>query len=104
MFLSLRAILSRVCERPTHGDKMLKWLLAGRGRLANPGAFTTRGGSPLSTPSTTRKKIAHDVTDLIGNSPLVQLNRVTKGLGATILAKLDYFNPSCSVKDRIGVA
>ncbi len=49
-------------------------------------------------------KIANSVTDLIGNTPLVNLNRLTKDLPATIVAKLEYFNPSHSVKDRIGVA
>jgi len=49
-------------------------------------------------------RIAEDITQLIGNTPLVRVNRLTEGVGAQIVAKLEYFNPAHSVKDRIGVA
>lgn len=49
-------------------------------------------------------KIFFDITKTVGSTPLVKLNRITKGLNVTILAKLEYFNPLSSVKDRIGVA
>jgi len=49
-------------------------------------------------------RIYDDVTQLVGNTPLVRLNKLTEGLNATIVAKLEFYNPASSVKDRIGVA
>lgn len=49
-------------------------------------------------------KIANNITELVGNTPLVRLQRLTRGLEAEIDVKLEYFNPAHSVKDRIGVA
>jgi len=49
-------------------------------------------------------RIAASVTDLVGNTPLVRINRLSSGLKAEVVAKLEFYNPAHSVKDRIGVA
>ena len=52
----------------------------------------------------TTMKIAEDITQLIGNTPLVRLRRLTGEGGAKVVAKLEFFNPAHSVKDRIGLS
>jgi cysteine synthase A len=49
-------------------------------------------------------KVYSDITKIVGNTPLVKLNRVTDGAGANIYAKLEFYNPTSTVKDRIGIA
>jgi cysteine synthase len=49
-------------------------------------------------------RINSSITDAFGGTPLVRLNKVTDGAGATVLAKLEFYNPSASVKDRLGIA
>ena len=46
-------------------------------------------------------KYVNHVSELIGNTPLIKLNSVTEGIKATVLAKVEYFNPGGSIKDRI---
>jgi cysteine synthase A len=49
-------------------------------------------------------RIYDDATQLVGNTPLVRINKLTEGVGATVVGKLEFYNPANSVKDRIGVA
>ena len=48
-------------------------------------------------------KVSNNILETIGNTPLVRLNKVTKEVEATVLAKVEYFNPGSSVKDRMAV-
>jgi cysteine synthase len=63
---------------------------------------------PQTSPGRTRKDLSvpiyDDVTKLIGRTPLVRINRLSEGSGATVVAKLEFYNPANSVKDRIGVS
>jgi cysteine synthase A len=63
-----------------------------------------RGGCGMATAEQGRGRIYDDITQTIGNTPLIRLRRVTGGCVAEVVAKLENFNPLWSVKDRIGVA
>src|SRR5436190_13059170 len=58
----------------------------------------------MATAEWTRGRIYDDITQTIGNTPLIRLRRVSDGCPAELVAKLENFNPLWSVKDRIGVA
>src|SRR5512135_94128 len=58
----------------------------------------------MATAERTRGRIYDDITQTIGNTPLIRLRRVTQGCPAEVVAKLENFNPLWSVKDRIGVS
>jgi len=65
--------------------------------------------APQTPPSNSAPKVVpvpiyDDVTALVGNTPLVRINRLSAGAGATVVAKLEFYSPASSVKDRIGVS
>jgi cysteine synthase len=66
--------------------------------------YTWRVGHPTHPKETRTMRIATDVTALIGNTPMVRINRLTAGLSAQVVGKLEFQNPAHSVKDRIGMA
>src|ERR1700712_4178300 len=79
-----------------------------RGIRCRPGEverdLAFREGASMASAERTRGRIYDDITQTIGNTPLIRLRRVTKGCVAQVVAKLENFNPLWSVKDRIGVA
>lgn len=77
----------------------------GFGRADIVDKIRAAAASAVSLPlEESRMKIAKNVTELIGNTPLVRLGRLAQGVGADIVLKLEFFNPAHSVKDRIGLA
>ena len=62
---------------------------------------TTLAALRLPTTALAAENIASDILDLVGNTPLIQLNRVTDGAEAQVVCKLESQNPANSVKDRI---
>ena len=81
-------------------------IITGSGQLTivNFRVPTVREGKSRIHEGNSMAKIYDNITATIGNTPLVRLNRLPGGAGATVLAKLESFNPLSSVKDRIGVA
>lgn len=67
-------------------------------------AFVPSSRSGTRTPSFFRAKIADTILDLVGNTPLLKLNKVTEGCVAEVVAKLESSNPANSVKDRIAMS
>src|SRR5712675_3053219 len=70
----------------------------------SPRAVLIIGGQSMATAERTRGRIYDDITQTIGNTPLIKLRRVVGDANATVVAKMENFNPLWSVKDRIGVA
>src|SRR5690606_9111595 len=70
----------------------------------DPGNVLFFPGTTLIGEDQMRDKVYGDITELIGDTPVVRLSRLARPGEATILAKVEYFNPAGSVKDRIGKA
>src|SRR3972149_3658484 len=104
----------RVGKSPKFGCLILTHLIAGpalsppdrpeanHGTLAASGRRRVASRKPQAGPlESTPRRVHANILETIGNTPLVRLNKVTRGLDSPIYAKLEYFNPGGSVKDRI---